>query len=116
MRNDSVLGRGRFRVRGDVLEVQPANAETAYRLSFFGDEIESITHFDPLTGEVYGPLDNLVIWPATEYVTSTPSIERAADDIRVELAEQVALFEEQGKMLEAPWLKQRTECNLEMLA
>ncbi len=115
VRNDSVLGRGRFRVRGDVLEVQPANAETAYRLSFFGDEIESITHFDPLTGEVYGPLDNLVIWPATEYVTSTPSIERAVDDVRDELAQQVALFEEQGKMLEAHRLKQRTEYDLEML-
>ena len=115
VRNDSVLGRGRFRVRGDVLEVQPANAETAYRLSFFGDEIESITHFDPLTGEVYGPLDNLVIWPATEYVTSTPSIERAVDDIRDELAQQVAQFEEEGKMLEAHRLKQRTEYDLEML-
>ena len=115
VRNDSVLGRGRFRVRGDVLEVQPANAETAYRLSFFGDEIESITHFDPLTGEVYGPLDNLVIWPATEYVTSTPSIERAVDDVRDELAQQVAQFEEQGKLLEAHRLKQRTEYDLEML-
>ncbi len=115
VRNDSVLGRGRFRVRGDVLEVQPANAETAYRVSFFGDEIESITHFDPLTGEVYGPLDNLVIWPATEYVTSTPSIERAVDDIRDELAAQVSQFEEQGKMLEAHRLKQRTEYDLEML-
>ena len=115
VRNDSVLGRGRFRVRGDVLEVQPANAETAYRLSFFGDEIESITHFDPLTGEVYGPLDNLVIWPATEYVTSTPSIERAVDDVRDELAQQVAQFEEEGKLLEAHRLKQRTEYDLEML-
>src|SRR4249920_1756207 len=115
VRNDSVLGRGRFRVRGDVLEVQPANAETAYRVSFFGDDIESITHFDPLTGEVYGPLDNLVIWPATEYVTSTPSIERAVDDVRDELAQQVAQFEEQGKLLEAHRLKQRTEYDLEML-
>ena len=115
VRNDSVLGRGRFRVRGDVLEIQPANAETAYRVSFFGDEIESITHFDPLTGEVYGPLDNLVIWPATEYVTSTPAIERAVDDIRAELSEQVTLFEEQGKMLEAHRLKQRTDYDLEML-
>jgi excinuclease ABC subunit B len=115
VRNDSVLGRGRFRVRGDVLEVQPANSETAYRVSFFGDEVEAITHFDPLTGEVYGPLDNLVVWPATEYVTSTPSIERAVDDIHAELAAQVALFEEQGKLLEAHRLKQRTEYDLEML-
>ena len=73
VRNDSVLGRGRFRVKGDVVEVQPANVETAYRISFFGDDVEAITHFDPLTGEIFAKLDNLVIWPATEYVTSTPS-------------------------------------------
>jgi excinuclease ABC subunit B len=72
VRNDAVLGRGRFRVRGDVLEVQPANMETAYRISFFGDEVEQITHFDPVSGELYGRMDNLAIWPATEYVTSRP--------------------------------------------
>src|SRR5213080_1281802 len=81
VRNDSVLGRGRFRVKGDVVEVQPANVETAYRISFFGDEVEAITHFDPLAGEIFAKLDNLVIWPATEYVTSKPSIERAVGDI-----------------------------------
>src|SRR5690349_7415538 len=64
VRNDSVLGRGRFRVKGDVVEVQPANIETAYRISFFGDDVEAITHFDPLTGEIFAKLDNLVIWPA----------------------------------------------------
>ena len=115
VRNDSVLARGRFRVKGDVVEVQPANSETAYRISFFGDEVESISHFDPLTGEVYARLDNLVIWPATEYVTSTPTVERAVDDIRRELEEQVRLFEEQGKLLEAHRLRQRTEYDLEML-
>jgi excinuclease ABC subunit B len=115
VRNDSVLARGRFRVKGDVMEVQPANSETAYRVSFFGDEVESISHFDPLTGEVYARLDNLVIWPATEYVTSTPTVERAVDDIRHELEEQVRLFEEQGKQLEAHRLRQRTEYDLEML-
>jgi excinuclease ABC subunit B len=115
VRNDSVLGRGRFRIKGDVMEVQPANSETAYRVSFFGDDVESITHFDPLTGEVMAPLENLVIWPATEYVTSTPSIERAVDDIRAELEEQVARFDAEGKMLEAHRLKQRTEYDLEML-
>ncbi len=115
VRNDTVLARGRFRVKGDVLEVQPANAETAYRISFFGDEVESISHFDPLTGEVYARLDNLVIWPATEYVTSTPSIERAVDDIRHELDEQIRLFESQGKLLEAHRLRQRTEYDLEMM-
>ncbi len=115
VRNDSVLARGRFRVKGDVMEVQPANSETAYRISFFGDEVESISHFDPLTGEVYARLDNLVIWPATEYVTSTPTVERAVDDIRHELDEQVRKFEEAGKLLEAHRLRQRTEYDLEML-
>jgi excinuclease ABC subunit B len=114
-RNDSVLARGRFRVKGDVVEVQPANSETAYRVSFFGDEVESISHFDPLTGEIYARLDNLVIWPATEYVTSTPTVERAVDDIRHELEEQVGMFEEQGKQLEAHRLRQRTEYDLEMM-
>src|SRR5437867_3264140 len=101
VRNDSVLARGRFRVKGDVMEVQPANSETAYRVSFFGDEVESISHFDPLTGEIYARLDNLVIWPATEYVTSTPTIQRAVDGIRHELQSQVSMFEAQGKLLEA---------------
>ena len=114
-RNDSVLARGRFRVKGDVVEVQPANSETAYRVSFFGDEVESISHFDPLTGEIYARLDNLVIWPATEYVTSTPTVQRAVEGIRHELEEQVHLFEEQGKLLEAHRLRQRTEYDLEML-
>jgi excinuclease ABC subunit B len=115
VRNDSVLGRGRFRVKGDVVEVQPANIETAYRVSFFGDEVEAITHFDPLTGEIFAKLDNLVIWPATEYVTSKPTVERALGDIRAELADQVRLFEQQGKMLEAHRIRQRTEYDLEML-
>ncbi len=115
VRNDSVLARGRFRVKGDVVEVQPANSETAYRVSFFGDEVESISHFDPLTGEIYARLDNLVIWPATEYVTSTPTIQRAVDDIRHELEEQARMFESQGKLLEAHRLRQRTEYDLEMM-
>jgi excinuclease ABC subunit B len=115
VRNDAVLGRGRFRVRGDVLEVQPANLETAYRISFFGDEVEQITHFDPVSGEVYGRMDNLAIWPATEYVTSRPTIERALDEIRAELEEQVAKFEAGGRMLEAHRLRQRTEYDMEMM-
>jgi excinuclease ABC subunit B len=115
VRNDTVLGRGRFRVKGDVVEVQPANQETAYRVSFFGDEVEQMSHFDPLTGEVLAKLDNLSIWPATEYVTSQPTIERALDDIRHELDEQVARFEEEGKLLEAHRIKQRTEYDLEMM-
>ena len=115
VRNDTVLGRGRFRVKGDVVEVQPANIETAYRVSFFGDDVEQITHFDPLTGEVYAKLDNLVVWPATEYVTSTPTIERALDEIRHELEEQVTRFESEGRMLEAHRIRQRTEYDLEMM-
>src|SRR6187549_698065 len=101
VRNDTVLARGRFRVRGDVVEVQPASSETAYRVSFFGDEVEQVTHFDPLTGEVLSKLDNLAIWPATEYVTSKPTVERAVDEIRAELEQQVAKFEHEGRMLEA---------------
>jgi excinuclease ABC subunit B len=115
VRNDTVLGRGRFRVKGDIVEVQPANIETAYRISFFGDEVEQITHFDPLSGEVYSRLDNLVIWPATEYVTSRPTIERAVDEIKAELEEQVAKFEAEGRMLEAHRIRQRTEYDMEML-
>ena len=92
-RNDAFLGRGRFRVKGDVIEIQPAYEESAYRVSMFGDEIEEITHFDPLTGEVYGKLEYLNIFPATQYVTSKPTIERAVDDIRHELEEQVRTFE-----------------------
>ncbi len=115
VRNDTVLGRGRFRVKGDVIEIQPANQETAYRISFFGDDVEQITHFDPLTGEVYARLDNLVIWPATEYVTSKPTIDRAIDAIRAELEQQVAKFEAEDRMLEAHRIRQRTEYDMEML-
>ena len=115
VRNDTMLGRGRFRVKGDVVEVQPANQETAYRISFFGDEVEGMTHFDPLTGEVLAKLDNLSIWPATEYVTSQPTVERAVDEIRDELNAQVAKFEEEAKLLEAHRIRQRTEYDLEML-
>jgi excinuclease ABC subunit B len=115
VRNDSVLGRGRFRVKGDVVEIQPANMETAYRISFFGDEVEQITHFDPLTGEIYDRLDNLAIWPATEYVTSKPTIERALGEIRHELEERARELEAESKLLEAHRLRQRTEYDLEML-
>jgi excinuclease ABC subunit B len=115
VRNDTVLGRGRFRVKGDILEVQPANAETAYRISFFGDEVEQITHFDPVSGEVYARLDNLAIWPATEYVTSKPTVERAVSEIRDELEAQVRRFEADGRLLEAHRIRQRTEYDLELL-
>ena len=115
VRNDTLLGRGRFRVKGDVVELQPAYLETAYRISFFGDEIEQISHFDPLTGEVLGKLDDLTAFPATQYVTSKPTIERAADEIRHELETQVAAFEGEGRMLEAHRIRQRTEYDLEMM-
>src|SRR5213596_1272362 len=100
-RNDTLLGRGRFRVKGDIVEIQPAHSETAYRISFFGDEVESISHFDPLTGEVLSKLDHITVFPATQYVTSKPTIERALVEIRHELEEQVKFFESKGKMLEA---------------
>ncbi len=115
VRNDSVLGRGRFRVKGDVVEIQPANMETAYRISFFGDEVEQITHFDPLTGEIFDRLDNLAIWPATEYVTSRPTIERAVGEIRHELEARARELESENKLLEAHRLRQRTEYDLEMM-
>src|SRR6266550_3339214 len=115
VRKDAVLGRGRFRVKGDVVEVQPANQETAYRISFFGDEVEQVTHFDPITGEIYAHLDNVAIWPATEYVTSKPTIERAVDEIRHELEQQGKQFESDNRLLEAHRLRQRTEYDLEMM-
>ena len=115
VRNDTLLGRGRFRVKGDVIEVQPAYSETAYRVSMFGDEVEQITHFDPLTGEVFAKVDTVTIFPATQYVTSKPTIERAQDEIRHELEQQVALFESQGRMLEAHRIRQRTEYDMEMM-
>jgi excinuclease ABC subunit B len=115
VRNDTMLGRGRFRVKGDVVEVQPAHEETAYRISFFGDEVEQITHFDPLTGEVLSRYDTITVFPATQYVTSKPTVERAAGEIRHELNEQVKAFEAEGKMLEAHRIRQRTEYDLEMM-
>ena len=114
-RNDSFLARGRFRVRGDVVEVQPPALESAYRVSFFGDEIEQITHFDPMTGEVHGRLDHLALFPATQYVTDRPTIERALEEIEAELEEQVRGFEDAGKMLEAHRIRQRTEYDMEMM-
>jgi excinuclease ABC subunit B len=114
-RNDVVLGRGRFRVRGDVIELQPANMESAYRISLFGDEVESIVHFDPLTGEIYAKLDHLAVYPATHYAMERDQIERAVGGIAAELRERLAELEAQGKMLEAHRLRSRTEYDMEML-
>ncbi len=114
-RNDMVLERGRFRVKGDVLEIQPAYAQTAYRIQFFGDEIESITEYDPLTGEVISTPGHAAIYPATHYITPADTIERSLKVIRAELEQQVALFEGQGKLVEAHRLRQRTEYDMEMM-
>jgi len=114
-RNDTILTRGSFRVMGEVLEVFPAYAESAYRINLFGDEIESITHFDPLTGEILDEVTHVSVWPATHYVTKEETIDRAVDEIRFELEERVKVFEAEGKDLEAHRLRQRTQYDLEML-
>jgi len=114
-RNDTILTRGSFRVMGEVLEVFPAYAESAYRISLFGDEVEAITHFDPLSGEVLDEVGHVSVWPATHYVTKEETIERAVDEIRLELDARTAEFEEQGKDLEAHRLRQRTQYDVEML-
>src|SRR5690242_13910103 len=114
-RNDQALARGKFRVKGEVLEVFPAYAETAYRAEFFGDEIERIQHFDPLTGEVYADLEHAAIWPATHYATDRPTIERSVKEIRDELEARCRELENEGKLLESHRLRQRTQFDMEML-
>ncbi len=114
-RNDSVLGRGAFRVRGEVLEIMPSYAETAYRIALFGDEIEGIQHFDPLTGEVIDEIDHVSVWPASHYVTRDETLERAVEEIRAELEARTAELEGEGKQLEAHRLRQRTAYDIEML-
>ncbi len=114
-RNDSVLGRGNFRVRGEVLEIMPAYAESAYRISLFGDEIEGIQHFDPLTGEILDTIDHVSVWPASHYVTKDETVERAVEEIRFELQNRVGELEAEGKMLEAHRLQQRTAYDIEMI-
>jgi excinuclease ABC subunit B len=114
-RNDTALGRGTFRVRGETLEIFPAYAESAYRAVLFGDEIEALQHFDPLTGEVYDELGHAAIWPATHYATDRPTIERAVVEIRDELEARCAELDREGKLLESHRLRQRTQYDLEML-
>ena len=114
-RNDQVLGRGSFRVKGETLEVFPAYAESAYRAVFFGDEVEALQHFDPLTGEVFEELEHIGVWPATHYATDRPTIERALGEIRDELEARCKELEEQGKPLESHRLRQRTQFDMEML-
>jgi excinuclease ABC subunit B len=114
-RNDATLGRGSFRVRGETLEVFPAYAESAYRAVFFGDEIEQIQHFDPLTGEVFQELGHVGIWPATHYATDRETLEGTIGQIRDELEARCKELEEQGKLLESHRLRQRTQFDMEML-
>ncbi len=115
-RNDTVLARGTFRVRGETLEIWPAYAETAYRATLFGDEVERLQHFDPVTGElIEDDLEHVAIWPATHYNVREGSIEQAVTDIGAELNERCAQLESEGKLLESHRLRQRTQYDMEML-
>ncbi len=114
-RNDADLTRGRFRVKGDVLEIGPAYEDRIIRVEFFGDEIEAIRYTDPVTGEVLQSLDCLNIYPARHFVTPEDRLETACDDIEQELKQQITALESQSKLLEAQRLSQRTRYDLEML-
>ena len=114
-RNDTNLTRGRFRVRGDTIEVHPAYEETILRIELFGDEIERITVVDPVTGEQIRALEDLWIYPATHYVAGAERMQKAITRIEAELAERLAWFEKRGKLLEAQRLRMRTQYDLEMM-
>jgi excinuclease ABC subunit B len=115
-RNDQALGRGSFRVRGESLEVFPAYAETAYRATLFGEEIERLQHFDPLTGElIEDDLEHVAIWPATHYNVREGTVEAAVEEIGRELNARCAELEAEGKLLESHRLRQRTQYDMEML-
>src|SRR5689334_6960240 len=115
-RNDINFGRGKFRVRGDVVEVYPATAdEEAIRLEFFGDEIDTITRFDPLTGHARDSLGVITFYPAKQFVTPADKLNRALSSIRNELEHRIVELESQSKLLEAQRLRMRTEYDLEML-
>jgi excinuclease ABC subunit B len=115
-RNDTALGRGTFRVKGETLEVFPAYAETAYRATLFGDEVEVLSEFDPLTGELISPdLEHIAIWPASHYNVAEGMLERAVAEIGAELNERTAQLEAEGKLLESHRLRQRTQYDMEML-
>ncbi len=115
-RNDMNFARGKFRVRGDIVEIYPATAdEEAIRLEFFGDEIDAITRFDPLTGHAHESLSVITFYPAKQFVTPADKLNRALRSIREELNARIVDLESQGKLLEAQRLKMRTEYDLEML-
>ena len=116
-RNDAAFQRGNFRVRGDNLEIYPSHYEDmAWRISFFGDEIESIAEFDPLTGKAGTKLKTVRVYANSHYVTPGPTMKQAADAIRFELTERLKELEAEGKLLEAQRLEQRTNFDLEMIA
>ncbi|GAA1628706.1 excinuclease ABC subunit UvrB [Actinoplanes couchii] len=114
-RNDMSFQRGTFRVRGDTLEIIPAYEELAIRIELFGDEVEKLYYLHPLTGEVVREVDELIIFPATHYGAGPERMERAINDIEAELAERLAEFERQGKLLEAQRLRMRTTYDIEMM-
>lgn len=114
-RNDFELRRGKFRVRGDTLELMPAYADLAYRVEFFGDEVDRITEIDPLSGEVLRKLDEIEIFPAKHFITPQEKLTEAIKLIEEELEEQLKKFKDEGKLLEAQRLEQRTRYDLEML-
>ncbi len=114
-RNDIDFARGRFRVRGDVIEVFPSYEDRAVRIELFGDEVERIHEIDPLTGEVLAQKPAVAIWPAKHWVTTASKMERALEAIEQELRERVQWFKDQGKLLEAQRLEFRTKYDLEML-
>jgi len=115
-RNDANLVRGKFRARGDTIEIHPSYEEHVLRVELFGDEVERITRVDPLTGELLGELDEVVVFPATHYVADEEKMKVAIADIEAELQERLAFFEQHGKLLEAQRLRMRTSYDLEMLA
>tara|TARA_Y100001968_G_scaffold212345_1_gene195468 strand:- start:38003 stop:40042 length:2040 start_codon:yes stop_codon:yes gene_type:complete len=114
-RNDIDISRGRFRVKGDVLEIGPAYDDRLVRIELFGDEIESIRYVDPTTGEILQNLENINIYPAKHFVTPKDRLKSAIKDIKYELKERLNFFQENGKLLEAQRLEQRTQYDLEML-
>lgn len=116
MRNDLDLGRGRFRVKGDVLEIGPAYEDRIIRVEFFGDEIDAIRYIDPVTGAIIQSLDSLNIYPARHFVTPQDQLEAACQDIKTELENRLVELEKAGKLLEAQRLEQRTRYDLEMLS
>ena len=114
-RNDYELKPGRFRVRGDTVDVMPSYLEHGLRVEFFGDDVEALSEFDPLTGEVLRTLEQFDLYPANQYVTSRGKLEPAIAAIRAELDERVAFFEKNGQYLEAQRIRMRTNYDLEML-